>query len=47
MTAPTLTPPPGQLIPVDPRSIPPVISLLDWRKFDPGDWPYVDRKSVV
>lgn len=31
----------GQRIPVDPLSLPAQISLLEWRRRDPGDHPYV------
>lgn len=31
----------GQRIPVDPLSLPAQISLLDWRRRDPGEHPYV------
>jgi hypothetical protein len=45
MTAPTttaeLTRPPGRRLPIDPTTIPAEISLLDWRMYDPGAWPYV------
>jgi AAA domain len=40
MTA-ELTRPPGKRVPIDPRSIPSEISLLDWRMTDPGGWPEV------
>jgi hypothetical protein len=35
------TPPPGQRIPVDPLSLPSEMSLLDFRRQDPGEHPYV------
>jgi hypothetical protein len=31
----------GQRIPVDPLTLPAVLSLLDWRRRDPGEHPYV------
>jgi hypothetical protein len=33
--------PSGQRIPVDPLDLPPDLSLLDARRFDPGEWPYI------
>jgi hypothetical protein len=33
--------PDGQRIPVDPLELPADISLLDARRFDPGEWPHV------
>lgn len=36
-----ITAPPGQRIPIDPRDLPPEISLLDARRLDPGPWPHV------
>jgi hypothetical protein len=39
--APTVLVPAGQRIPVDPLQLPPDLSLLDARRYDPGDWPYI------
>lgn len=33
--------PRGQRIPVDPLDLPPDLSLLDARRYDPGDWPHI------
>jgi AAA domain len=39
--AATVRVPDGQRIPVDPLQLPASISLLDARRYDPGDWPHV------
>jgi hypothetical protein len=39
--AATVQVPDGQRIPVDPLALPASISLLDARRYDPGDWPHI------
>lgn len=39
--APSVLVPAGQRIPVDPLQLPADISLLDARRYDPGDWPHI------
>jgi AAA domain len=39
--APSVVVPAGQRIPVDPLQLPADISLLDARRYDPGDWPHI------
>lgn len=36
-----VTVPPGQRIPVNPLDLPADLSLLDARRYDPGDWPHI------
>jgi hypothetical protein len=39
--ADTVRVPDGQRIPIDPLQLPASISLLDARRYDPGDWPHI------